>query len=62
LVPSIPFRQDTAGSLVPKRFPTVPESAGDLGSPSYKEGTGNGNLDDTKLERLHTIGEEMGLT
>lgn len=56
---------ESAGSPVPKPFPTVPEPAstpGSLGSPSYKEGTGNGELDDTELERLHSLGEQMGLT
>jgi hypothetical protein len=60
----LPFRHEEPGSLVPKPFPPVPDSASDprsARSPSYKEGTErNGELGD-ELERLHALGEELGL-
>jgi AAA domain len=60
-----PFRHEEPGSLVPKPFPTVPDSAstpGSARSPAYKAGTGNGELGDEEPERLEAIGDEMGLT
>jgi hypothetical protein len=65
LVPVRPFRHGEAGSPVPKPFPTVPGSTlplGSHGSPSYKEGTGNGEVDAAELDRLQTLGDELGLT
>jgi hypothetical protein len=65
LVPSIPFRHNDAGSVIPKRFPAVPGTTGDLGSLGshpYKGGTGNGNHSDEELERLEAaFGEHLGL-
>jgi hypothetical protein len=65
LVPAKIFRHVPGDSPIPKPFPAVPETASDprsRRSPSYKEGTGNGELDDAELERLEALGEEMGLT
>lgn len=59
-----PFRHQEQRSVVPKPFPAVPESASDprsARSPSYKEGTRNGELDDAELERLHALSQQMGL-
>jgi hypothetical protein len=64
LVPSIPFRHDQAGSLIPKPFPTVPgttDDTGSHGSHPYRGGTGNGNHSDEELARLEALGEQMGL-
>lgn len=59
------YREDAAGSPSPNPVPAVPGPASDprsLGSPSYKEGNGNGELDqENDLERLHAIGKELGL-
>jgi hypothetical protein len=64
LVPSVSFRHDQDGSLVPKLFPPVPGTTGTTGSHGshpYKGGTGNGNHADEELERLEALGEQVGL-
>lgn len=62
LVPVHPFREDDAGSPVPKPFPMVPDAPGSSGSPvplSYgEERNGNGAVGQDEVERLATIARE----
>jgi hypothetical protein len=62
LVPTVPFRREEAGSLVPKRFPTVPGTGKPTGSPSspaYKAGTGNGEPLEDELDRLQAEADRL---
>ncbi len=62
LVPTVPFRHDQAGSLVPKPFPAVPGTenpTGSPGSPAYKAGTGNGELADEELDPLQVEADRL---
>jgi hypothetical protein len=59
-----PFRHEEPRSLVPKPFPPVPDAGTpprSAGSHPYKGGTRNGEVDSEELERLHALGEQMGL-